>query len=167
MVQTESLPSTRTFREKVWEERLGTAGVWKSHFRSYTREGKLSSRVVRDWHYTPRFNVSQMLNVVVSRCAVISEWPCSMLSHSQNWEGIITITSFDLLLISFVLKNKLKIVYLTNWIDPCSNGLPYWTPLFFEIFSGMDEIFACIFSQKTGPQKYVMLAYTDQIPFWQ
>ena len=27
MVRTESLPSTQHFREKVWEERLGTAGV--------------------------------------------------------------------------------------------------------------------------------------------
>ena len=45
------------------------------------REGKLPSRVAWDWHYTPRFNVSQTLNVAVSRCAVIPEWPCSMLSH--------------------------------------------------------------------------------------
>ena len=45
MVLTESLPSIRHFREKVWEERVGTS----------------------------RFNVSQTLIVAVSRCAVIPE----------------------------------------------------------------------------------------------
>ena len=75
-------------------ERLGTTGVWKSHYRLYTHEDTQPSRVVRDWHNTPRFNVSQTLNVAVSRCVVIPEWPCSMLGHEgtncHNWEGIIT-----------------------------------------------------------------------------
>ena len=35
--------------------------------------GKLPSPVVRDGQYTLRFNVSQMLNVAVSRRAVIPE----------------------------------------------------------------------------------------------
>ena len=61
MVKTESLPSTRHSREKVWEEQI--ADVWKSQYRFYTHEEKLPSRVVRDWHYTPRFNISQTLYV--------------------------------------------------------------------------------------------------------
>ena len=77
MVQTESLPSTRHSREKVWEEE--TAGVWKSHYRFYTSGGKLPFRVVRVWHYTPRFNVWQMFNI--AWYAVIPEWLCSMLCY--------------------------------------------------------------------------------------
>ena len=58
------------------------AGVCESLITGSTpAKAKLSSRVVRVWHYTPRFNVSQTLNVAVSRCAVIPEWLCAMLGH--------------------------------------------------------------------------------------
>ena len=139
MVQTESLPSTRHFREKVREERLGTAGVWKSHYRFYIHKGKLPSRVVRDWHYTPRFNVSQTLNVAVSRCAVIPEWPCSMLGHEgpipttgrtyasflffHRWSYETFIVRYKFFLffdktypISFPTTNKIIYIYIYNYI---------------------------------------------------
>ena len=60
----------------------------------------LDRRVVPVWYYTLRFNVSQTLNVAVSRCAMIPKWLCSMLSHEEPTIGRAESFFFFLLLAS-------------------------------------------------------------------
>ena len=78
MVQTESLPSTLHFREKVWEGE--TAGVCLITGSTPAKANCLP-RVVRVWHYT----LSQTLNVAVSSCGVIPEWLLILLIWQCYW----------------------------------------------------------------------------------
>ena len=69
---------------KAWKK---SQGCWYVSLISGSTSAKLMpSRVARGRQYTPRFNSSQLLNVVVSNCTVIHEWTRSILVqyHSQK-----------------------------------------------------------------------------------